>query len=69
VNFFPPIADGGARVTGYVAACRQGTGRWHYASGTGSPVRVSGLPRGGATCMVRAKNRIGQGPWSLARRT
>ncbi len=69
VNFYRPVADGGARITGYVAACRQGTGRWHYASGTSSPVRVGGLPRGGATCMVRAKNRIGQGPWSLARRT
>ena len=34
VNFYRPVADGGARITGYVAACRQGTGRWHYASGT-----------------------------------
>jgi hypothetical protein len=69
VNFFAPVADGGARITGYVAACRQGTGRWRYASGTRSPVRVGGLPRGGATCMVRAKNRIGQGPWSRTRHT
>lgn len=69
VAFRRPFADGGARLTGYVAVCRKGEGRWHRATASGSPARVTGVPRGRATCKVRAQNRIGLGPWSATRRT
>lgn len=69
VGFRRPLADGGTRITGYRAACRRGQGRWHYGRAASAPVRVSGVPRGRATCIVRAENRVGPGPWSAARHT
>ena len=65
VVFGPPVANGGAPVTGFTARCRRGAAPWHYGTGTASPVRVRHLPARPVTCQVRAVNRIGAGGWSL----
>lgn len=67
VSFRKPLADGGAPIQQYRARCRKGAGDWHKAAASGSPVVVGGLPKGPATCQVRAANRIGPGDWSPAR--
>jgi hypothetical protein len=68
VTFRKPRADGGKPVTSYDARCRRGTGAWHRASDSSSPIVVGGLPRSRVSCKVRAVNRIGAGRWSTARR-
>ncbi|MDP3969088.1 MAG: hypothetical protein Q8Q02_12485 [Nocardioides sp.] len=68
VKFTPPVANGGAVITGYRARCRRGTAVWHYGSATASPIRVRNVPRRPVTCQVRAINRIGAGAWSLPKR-
>ena len=67
VRFKAPLADGGAAITDYRARCRRGTGDWHFASGPGSPLVVTGLPLAEVSCQVRATNRIGPGVWSTTR--
>ena len=68
VAFAPPVADGGAAVTGYTARCRRGAAPWHYGTGAASPIRVRHLPVRPVTCQVRATNLVGAGAWSLPKR-
>ena len=57
INFTPALSNGGSPVTSYTASC--GT---LSASGTGSPIIISGLTGGVAvTCYVRASNLLGGG--------
>ena len=67
VAFRPPLANGGARVTKYVARCVTAQGRTFTASKAASPIAVR-VPRRKVTCSVRAVNRIGKGPFSAARK-
>lgn len=69
VGVAAPVADGGSRVTAYVARCRRGAGAWHSATARRSPVVVTAVPSGRAACQARARNRIGLGAWSPARRS
>jgi hypothetical protein len=54
-----------AAITKYTATCTSRTGGTASASGTASPLTVTGLPHGRTySCSVRATNRRGNGPWS-----
>jgi hypothetical protein len=68
VSFTAPASDGGSPITGYTVACTPvGGGATVTATGTGSPVIVSGLINGTAyTCTVSAINAAGTGPASGA---
>jgi hypothetical protein len=68
VTFRKPLANGGKPITSYDARCRRGSGDWHRASGSSSPLVVRNLPRKAVSCQVRAVNRIGHGKWSMLRR-
>lgn len=69
IGFARPVADGAARITTFQARCRKGAQAWHRASGTRTPLVVRGVPRGRATCQVRAVNRVGPSLWSAPRRS
>ena len=66
VRFRPPLANGGARVTRYIARCRKAGGAIVTISRPSGPIVVK-VGRGPATCSVRAVNRIGKGRFSAAR--
>lgn len=57
VNFTAPASDGGAAITSYTATCSANGQVSRSASGTGSPITVSGLVGGAVyTCSVIATN-------------
>ena len=62
VGFTPPATDGGSAVTRYTVTSHPGS---RTATGTGSPIRVTGLGNGTAyTFTVAATNSAGTGPSS-----
>lgn len=62
VAFIPPVSNGGDAITSYFAIC--GTSS---ATGNASPIVVTGAVNGAATtCLVRANNGNGAGPFSGA---
>ncbi|MCG2586574.1 YHYH protein [Massilia sp. TS11] len=64
--FSSPASDGGSAITGYTATCAGG-GVVKSASGTGSPLTVSGLSNGvEASCTVKATNALGNSAASSA---
>ena len=63
VSFLAPSDDGGASITGYVVTASPGGAT---ASGTSSPITVSGLAPGAYTFTVTASNALGVGPTSIA---
>jgi hypothetical protein len=68
VSFTAPASNGGSPITGYTVTCTPlGGGAAVTATGTGSPITVSGLVNGMAyTCTVSAANAAGTGPASGA---
>lgn len=66
VSFDPPANNGGAAITGYTARCESASGGvTQTASGTGSPINVTGLSANQTyACDVRAANNAGSGAWS-----
>ena len=64
--FVAPTDDGGSVITGYVATCAAG-GEQVKATGTSSPIVVSGLTNGTQYgCVVAATNSVGVGDASAA---
>jgi len=62
VNFTPPLNDGGSSITSYTASTPDGA---HTATGTSTPIRVSGLTNGNIyRFKVKAMNTFGFGPFS-----
>jgi Dockerin type I domain len=62
ITFLAPANNGGSAITGYTATCGS-----QSATGTASPITVSGLTAGVAvTCSVTATNAAGTGPASAA---
>ena len=59
ISFSPPASNGGSAITGYTATC--GT---LSATGSNSPINLSGLPAGANNCTVTATNAAGTGPAS-----
>ena len=59
ISFNAPTSNGGSAITGYTATC--GT---LSATGSNSPINVSGLPAGVNNCTVTATNAAGTGPAS-----
>jgi titin len=68
VSFSAPTDNGGSPIIGYTATCTpSGGGGAVSASGTASPIRVSGLTNGSTyTCAVTASNDRGTGAPSAA---
>jgi hypothetical protein len=66
VSFSPPTSNGGSAVTGYTARCESSSGgATATASGTTSPINLSGLTPGATySCDARAANSAGTGSWS-----
>ncbi len=64
ITFTAPASNGGSSITRYTATCNPGSSS---ASGTASPVTVSGLTNGTRySCSVAAFNAVGGGPSSAA---
>ena len=63
---FTPGADGGSPVTSYLARCEStDSGTTKSATGTTSPITVTGLSRGMSYhCRARATNAVGSSPYS-----
>ncbi len=70
VNFTAPASDGGSPITSYTVTATDVTRSWRggqTATGTGSPITVTGLRSGDTyTFTVKATNAIGTGPASSA---
>lgn len=64
VTFKSPLANGGKRITGYVARCRKGQGPWQTRAAGSSPIRFASVPTQPVQCQVRAENAKGLGKWS-----
>jgi hypothetical protein len=65
VAFNAPADTGGEAISGYTAYCAAGEDPWFTASGSVSPLTVTGLTRGVTySCWVRAANGIGEGSTS-----
>ena len=64
----PPVADGGARVTGYQARCRTDDRPWRLQRDDDRVIVVDDLQRGRLSCQARAVNRLGAGRWSAPAR-
>lgn len=66
VSFTVPTNQSGSAVTGVEAQCTSGDGgATRSATGTGSPLSVTGLTRGRTyRCAVRSVNGVGRSPWS-----
>lgn len=65
VSFSVPTSDGGSAITGYTASCSATGATTKTASGTSSPIAVTGLTNGTTyTCAVVATNAIGSSPAS-----
>lgn len=59
IAFTAPASNGGATITGYTATCTAGTAS-ASATGTASPIAVSGMTNGSAySCSVTAMNSVG----------
>lgn len=66
LTFAAPSFDGGAAVTSYTLTCTGG-GATRIATGTGSPVQLTGLVDGTAySCSARASNSAGTGAATVA---
>ncbi|WP_396159738.1 YHYH protein [Flavobacterium sp.] len=64
VSFTPPSANGGSPITGYTVSCAGG-GTTRTASGTSSPLTVTGLVNGTSyLCSAQANSAVGAGPAS-----
>ena len=62
IKFVAPSSTGGKAITGYTASCVTGTAAALTASGTSSPINVTGLSNGSTyLCSVAAKNSMGTG--------
>ena len=62
IAFLAPSSTGGMSITGYTASCVTGTATALTASGTSSPINVTGLANGSTyLCSVAAKNSMGTG--------
>ncbi|APV50873.1 hypothetical protein BWI17_14965 [Betaproteobacteria bacterium GR16-43] len=61
VTFTAPASDGGSPILDYTATCGG-----QSATGAGSPLTVTGIPAGPTTCVVRARNAVGNSPNSAA---
>ena len=67
IHFTPPAFTGGSPITAYVATCVSDAGGVHTASGTSSPLVVSGLVPGMTyRCTVVASNAVGSSAASNA---
>ena len=66
VSFPEPAANGGSTITEYAAECKSSDGGvGKLATGTASPITVSGLSAGKQyVCKARAANEVGWGVWS-----
>jgi hypothetical protein len=65
VSFTPPVADGGAPLSGAVAVCSSPTGVTRRVVGFTSPITVSALTGGATyTCVAHATTSAGTGPAS-----
>ncbi len=59
ITFTTPASNGGATITGYTASCTAGSSSAN-ATGTASPIAVSGMTNGTAySCSVTATNSVG----------
>ena len=64
IAFTAPTSTGGSTITGFTATCTS-SGSARSATGTGSPIVVTGLTNGTLySCSVTATNTIGTGPAS-----
>lgn len=68
LTFTAPSSDGGSAITGYTATCTADGNTDFSATGTASPITVTGM-NGGVTrsCTVAATNKIGTGTASSAK--
>ncbi len=62
IDFVPPANTGGTPITGYTASCSGSGVATRTATGTSSPITVTGLTNGvNYTCTVSATNSAGTG--------